>query len=1208
MQAMVPPSFTAARVVFLSGFWLMAMLLGVQGGAQPTVSLAPGSGVYFHDLMEIPGGTNLPWRVLLSAPAANTVSVEFYTADYHAIAGNDYVATNGTLTFAPGVTQQVVNIHVLDDTSIEFYEAFRFELTNSVGAILGNSSMLFIIEDDEPKPYLSLGSDMEVWEPDSGMMTILVPVTLSAPTEYNIYFEERIHDGTAKRNEDYKSSGDLGVVYAGQTNGTLPIQILGDLIYEENRWFEVELPPESDFQLGRNFLKVTILDNDAVPGRADHFRIRPIASPQVAVCGFPLQIEALDAFETLVTNFNGTATLTASAGTNGANIPLLYNNVIPFNQGQATWTAFLSRTNANAVLKLQDSLGRKGYSNPFAALTNWPMQLALNLSATEGDGVVTNGGLVSFTYTNREDRLVTLRSLDTNQLLVPATVLVPAGQRMASFDISVVDDGLLDGTCTVYVLGDAPCSSTGAAAINIHDNEAATVTVSLPATGLEGGGTVPLRVSVWPPPDVTVNVRLSNSVPTSLAVPLAIWISAGATSATVYVTLVNNTKLEGTQPVTVTGFVQNWTPGMATILVQDNETNTLSLVMQWRGPYREGMGTITNFRLARLGGTVSSNVTVTLISSDESEIQVPATVTILAGMQETNFDATLPDDAEFDAMQTVQITASAPGFLDAKETFPISDNDPHHLTIDYINNQVTLDAPFSLFVRARDISNNVIVPGVPLTLQLAAAGDRGMVPITPGTIVTSLTSSVQTTLSTIATNVQITVTTTNGLSATSNPFDVTPSFVQKVPVAAVDAAYDYAGRRLYVVVPTNNTPYSGRLVAVDPAFGTVLDTFEVGFSPSRVVIGPGGQYAYVTGTNDGLIRRFQIPSGGADLNIPLEPGLTVGDFAVSPANPAVLAVARRNGCCAPSHAGVVVYENDVMRPGIFTVTNGPTVIEFGTSEARLYGYDSATGSAAFFRLNIDAGGVNLDSTATLWIGTNVDFAYGNGRVGSTSGRLYNPETGALLGAVEGGGLIAFAPDLARIVVLRPNPNLTAPFTVARETNMLTVSSQSVPTPTRPTALVRCGEVAMAYTLAGGGLYIVRPASLADTDGDFIDDTWERRYFGRLNDPASDAKSDPDGDGAPNYQEFRMGTSPVDAASVLRIEAIHWDGSVAEMTFPTVAGKRYRINYANTIWTPPGSSPWGVLAQDLIGSGALLTFRDTNAPAFPVRFYRVSAQQ
>ena len=64
-------------------------------------------------------GTTLAFRVTLSAPADESVTVNYSTADITAVAGVDYVATAGTVTFAPGETSAVITVEVIGNASGE---------------------------------------------------------------------------------------------------------------------------------------------------------------------------------------------------------------------------------------------------------------------------------------------------------------------------------------------------------------------------------------------------------------------------------------------------------------------------------------------------------------------------------------------------------------------------------------------------------------------------------------------------------------------------------------------------------------------------------------------------------------------------------------------------------------------------------------------------------------------------------------------------------------------------------------------------------------------------------------------------------------------------------------------------------------------------------------------------------------------------------
>ena len=87
-------------------------------------------------------GQDLKFVVTLSAVSGQIVTVPFHTdastSGNIATAGDDYVATSGTLTFAPGVVQQTVTVHALNDKLLDPDETFQVVLDPPTNATLAD--------------------------------------------------------------------------------------------------------------------------------------------------------------------------------------------------------------------------------------------------------------------------------------------------------------------------------------------------------------------------------------------------------------------------------------------------------------------------------------------------------------------------------------------------------------------------------------------------------------------------------------------------------------------------------------------------------------------------------------------------------------------------------------------------------------------------------------------------------------------------------------------------------------------------------------------------------------------------------------------------------------------------------------------------------------------------------------------------------------
>jgi hypothetical protein len=98
------------------------------------------------------GQTAFVFTVTLSKASRREVSVQYATGDGTAIAGSDYVPTEGKLTFAPGETTKTITVLVNGDTDYENYESFLVELSSARGAKIADAIGYGVILEDGDLP------------------------------------------------------------------------------------------------------------------------------------------------------------------------------------------------------------------------------------------------------------------------------------------------------------------------------------------------------------------------------------------------------------------------------------------------------------------------------------------------------------------------------------------------------------------------------------------------------------------------------------------------------------------------------------------------------------------------------------------------------------------------------------------------------------------------------------------------------------------------------------------------------------------------------------------------------------------------------------------------------------------------------------------------------------------------------------------------
>lgn len=198
-----------------------------------------------------------------------TVSVDYASANGTAHAGSDYTATNGTLTFAAGETNQTIAVPILNDGIVEpaSYETFTVTLSNPTGgAVLGTRTTTSgrITDNDVGLQFEFGSSTFGSYKVGEGEGFILLGVMRGDDGNFPVSVDFATSDLTATNGLDYTSVTNTLFFAPGEKVQTFTIPILNDGLKESSETFRVTLSNPTNQVLGaQKIATVTIRDNDA---------------------------------------------------------------------------------------------------------------------------------------------------------------------------------------------------------------------------------------------------------------------------------------------------------------------------------------------------------------------------------------------------------------------------------------------------------------------------------------------------------------------------------------------------------------------------------------------------------------------------------------------------------------------------------------------------------------------------------------------------------------------------------------------------------------------------------------------------------------------------------------------------------------------------------------------------------------------------------
>ena len=227
-------------------------------------------------------------RVKLSHPSDLTVTVDYVieaVVDRSPFAGID--TTPGTLTFAPGVVEQILEVPLFDN-NVATYDpmyiwphsttSYRINLSDRVNATGYGLAATGVVWDDETPPYVDSVAAQDTLE-GAGAVTFTIALNRFSDTAVTATYQTV--DGTAAAGSDYTAAEATVTFPPGTMTAAVTVEIIDDTEVESDESFTLEIiddPRNSNLTYlaqplymrgpadrGIGFGSVLIIDDDTLP-------------------------------------------------------------------------------------------------------------------------------------------------------------------------------------------------------------------------------------------------------------------------------------------------------------------------------------------------------------------------------------------------------------------------------------------------------------------------------------------------------------------------------------------------------------------------------------------------------------------------------------------------------------------------------------------------------------------------------------------------------------------------------------------------------------------------------------------------------------------------------------------------------------------------------------------------------------------------------
>ncbi|TQV89522.1 Calx-beta domain-containing protein [Aliikangiella coralliicola] len=462
--------------------------------------------------------TNVTLNVIRTGGSFGELGVSYNTTDASAIAGTDYVALSGNLTFADGETSQSISITLVNDDVYESDEQFAVQLSNLTGdGVLDSQAATITIVDDEPTPdsgiFVFENATFYVDENAASIEIDVVRVDgdFGEATVEITSVGQNSAEATATEGEDYERVSQTLSFADGETSKSVTLIINDDANYEGDEYFILDLTNAVGAGIGpQSSTDIFIREDDAVP---------PAGVFQFSGSNYQVDESSGEVLLT-VTRSNGSygevrlnlntvddtardgvdyqgeeTTLTFLDGETNQTVRLIIHNNDDY-QGDRSFTASLSGLvgdgSIGAIATTTINI-LEDEATPPAGILQFSGE---SYSANESDGILiltvmrTEGsyGDVSVDYTVTDESAIN----GTDFVAVDGTLYFSDGEMSQQIEIEIKEDSLDEDLESFLVTLSNPVNTSignlDSAQVSISDNDETPTVVDPPETTTGGGG------------------------------------------------------------------------------------------------------------------------------------------------------------------------------------------------------------------------------------------------------------------------------------------------------------------------------------------------------------------------------------------------------------------------------------------------------------------------------------------------------------------------------------------------------------------------------------------------------------------------------------------------------------------------------------------------------------------------------------------------